>query len=126
MNKPQVSCVRQSGGHLSKVGGGEVKTKICISLKCRVIKQSVIWHMLLKLHVLRLYKVELLDVQLVHHVDTEGPHHGHDGPCPWARPGQVVWVSKGHGEELFSIHWDVEDGGGMQIVTWKLYELIFI
>jgi hypothetical protein len=29
--KPQVSCVRQSGGYLSKVGGGEVKSKICIS-----------------------------------------------------------------------------------------------
>ena len=73
--------------------------------------------MFLKLHVLRLYKVYLLDLELVHCVDEEGAQHGHDRPCSWARPRQVVWVAKRHREELLSIYWHVEDSRGLQEVT---------
>ena len=117
MYKSKVSCVRKSSSHLSKDGRGEVKPKICISLQRGIIQQVILWYVFLKLQVLRLYKVYLLDVELVDCVDEEGAQHGHDRPCSWARPGQVVWVAKRHGEELLGIYRHVEDCRGTQEVT---------
>ena len=73
--------------------------------------------MFLKLHVLRLDKEALLDIELVHHVDAEGPDYAHDGACSGTRPGKIIWVSKWHWQELDRIHRDVEDGGDFQKVT---------
>ena len=115
MNKSKVSCVRKSSSHLSKDGRGKVKPKISISLQRGIIQQVIHWYVFLKLHVLRLYKVYLLE--LVHRVDEEGAQHGHDRPYSWARPGQAVWVAKRHGQELLSIYRHVENGRGTQEVT---------
>ena len=117
MYKSKVSCVRKSSSHLSKDGRGEVKPKISISLQRGIIRKVIHWYMFLKLQVLRLYKVYLLDVELVNCVDEEGPQHGHERPCSWARPGQVIWVAKRHREELLSIYRHVQDRRGTQEVT---------